>query len=247
MVVVFPLPAGPLRSNNLLGVFPLKTSASHWLTSATFFLCTASSSSDTGPYFSVHGLLSSTTCCRGCDGGGVLRAPVAVRRNFCLPFAALSLSAVLASFTLLRTGSEVDAFRGPSSLESKISSTSASGVAALSGLPVGCTDCDRGTLLKKDVMGLMEDLGLAGNLAGEFLAVVFDGFGDAARRVCVRVVLTSRPARLDMLASEPLLGGGECVSASSESDESTIGFLRAARGLTIPPRVERPRRNTAAN
>jgi hypothetical protein len=111
-----------------------------------------------------------------------------------------------------------------------------------SGLGVGCTDCGRGTLLKKDVMGLYIGLGLTGDLAGDFLVVAaaaaaLGRFGDAAR-VCERVDFFV-PAPSDMLVSVPLLGrdgGGEFETSCSESDESTIGFFRVARTLIMPCR-----------
>jgi hypothetical protein len=111
-----------------------------------------------------------------------------------------------------------------------------------SGLGVGCDDCERGTLLKKEVIGLYIGLALAGDLAGDFLIVdALDGLGDAAR-VCDRVGLfvSPRAAPVDLLVSAPLLGGaggGEGDSSGSESDESTIGFFRAARNLAMPPRI----------
>jgi hypothetical protein len=123
-----------------------------------------------------------------------------------------------------------------------MSSMSSTDVTGFSGLGVGCTDCGRGTLLKNDVMGLYVGLGLAGDLAGDFLVVAaaaaaaaLGSFGDAAR-VCERVDFFV-PAPFDMLVSVPLLGrdgGGEFeASSSSESDESTIGFFRVARTLTM--------------
>lgn len=133
-----------------------------------------------------------------------------------------------------------------------MSSTSTWGFACFSGLGVGWADCERGALAKKDVIDLYIGLGFAGDLAGDLLVAIFeDGLGDAARRVCTRAGLLPTPrAPFDMLVSVPLLGrpeGGECeTTSSSVSDESTIGFLRAARGLTIPPRVDRSWNHGAA-
>lgn len=245
MVVVFPLPAGPLRSNNLLRDLPLKTSVSHVCTSATFLLCTASSSSESGPYFSVHGRLSPVSCRAGWDDddddGGVLRDPPAVRKNFCLLLTALGWSVgAVAAIGLLRTGSEFEGLMGrASSEESRMSSTSSMDMAGFSGLGVGCVACERGTLVKKEVMGLDIGLSFPGDLAGDFLvAAAFAGCGDAAR-VWDRVGFFSRRGAVDVLASVPLLGrsgGGVCEASSSESDESTTGFFRAVRSLAIPAR-----------
>jgi hypothetical protein len=246
MVVVFPLPAGPLRSSSLLRDLPLRTSVSHVRTSATFFLCTASSSSDMGPYFSVHGRRSAVDSREGGGaggGGGVLREPLAVRRNFCLLFTAWSLSAVAPGLARLRTGRAVEGFAGRLSSElSKISSTCSCGVALFSGLGVGCSCCGRGALLKKEVMGLCIGLGFAGDLAlaGDFWADGARVLGEAARRVWVRAGFASPRAPSLTLNSVPLLGrraGGVCGSSASESEESTTGCLRTALGLAIPPRL----------
>jgi hypothetical protein len=214
MVVVFPLPAGPLRSSSLLRDLPLKTSTSHVRTSVTFFLCTASSSSDTGPYFSVHGRRSNVASRTGggVGGGGVLREPLAVRRNFCLLFTVWLLSAAAAGLARLRTGRAAAGFTGRLSSElSKMSSMSSCGAALFSGLGVGCSG-GRGTLLKKDVMGLCIGLGFAGDLAfaGAFWV---EGLGEAARRVVVRTGFASPRAPSFTLNSVPLFGrraGGVC-------------------------------------
>lgn len=87
-------------------------------------------------------------------------------------------------------------------------------------------------------MGLYTGLGFAGDLVGDFLVDTLDGG------------LTCPCAALEMLVSVPLLvrlGGGECVPASSESDESTTGCFRAARGLTMPPRGDRSGRRSVAD
>jgi hypothetical protein len=246
MVVVFPLPAGPLRSSSLLRDLPLRTSVSHVRISATFFLCTASSSSDKGPYFSVHGRLSTVAGASraggGVGSGGVLREPLVVRRNFCLPFTAWSLSAAAPGLARLRTGRVVGGFTGRLSSElSKMSSTCSCG-AVFSGLGVGCIRCGRGTLVKKEVMGLWIGLGFAGDLAlaGDFWADGARVLGEAARRVWVRAGFASPRAPSLTLNSVPLLGrraGGVCGSSASESEESTTGCLRTALGLAIPPRL----------
>lgn len=115
-----------------------------------------------------------------------------------------------------------------------MSSISSGRAAGFSGLGVGCSDCDGGMLLKKDVMGLYTGFGFAGDLAGDFLVAG----------------LPSSLAPFDILARRPLFGrfgGGERVPSVSESDESTTGFLRGARGLPIPPRDDRSGRRLAAN
>ena len=112
-----------------------------------------------------------------------------------------------------------------------MSSTSSIDAASFSGLGVGCSDCERGTLLKKEVMGLQTGFALAGDLAGDFLV------GTAAR-VRDRVALFSPCAPVETPVSVPLLeraGGGEGESSASESDESTMGFFRVARSLAMPP------------
>jgi hypothetical protein len=120
-----------------------------------------------------------------------------------------------------------------------MSSTSSIDAASFSGLGVGCSDCERGTLLKKDVMGLQTGFALAGELAGDFLVGTgLDRAGDAAARVCDRVALFSPCAPVETPVSVPLLeraGGGEGESSASESDESTMGFFRVARSLAMPP------------
>lgn len=58
-VVVFPVPAAPFNINSRCLMRPPMTSSSHFLTSATFFLCTASSSRFRGPNRSDHGRKSS--------------------------------------------------------------------------------------------------------------------------------------------------------------------------------------------
>lgn len=121
---------------------------------------------------------------------------------------------------------------GASSEESKISSTSSIDRAGFSGLGVGCSDCERGILLKKEVMGLDAGFALAGDLAGDFLVgTARDRVGEAARvwdRVSVSVPLLGRA------------GGGVCESSASDSDETTIGFLRVARSLAMPPPFDGP-------
>jgi hypothetical protein len=83
-------------------------------------------------------------------------------------------------------------------------------------------DCDLGTLLKKDVMGLYIARGLPGDFAGDFL-------GDS---------FASPHATFAALSRVPLLGrragGGGVFDASSSESESTTGFFL---GLTIPPRL----------
>jgi hypothetical protein len=172
----------------------------------------------------------------------VLRAPLAVRRNFCRPFAALSLSAVAPGFARLRTGRAVGGFTGRSSSElSRMSSTSGSGVAGFSGLGVGWGGWPRETLLKKEVMGLYIGLGFPGDLAGDFCEAGAEALGEHARLACEPVGFESPRVPLETLSSVPLLarrGGGEGEPSPSESDESTTGCFRAARGLPIPPRIE---------
>lgn len=84
---------------------------------------------------------------------------------------------------------------------------------------------------KKDVIGL-----LAG-LAGDVCDVGSGGLGEKARLVWARDALELAAWVSDgALSRVPLfrrLGGGGALS--SESDEGTIGFCRAVRGLTIPP------------
>jgi hypothetical protein len=127
-----------------------------------------------------------------------------------------------------------------------MSSKSSADAAGFSGLGVGCDDCERATVLKKDVMGLYTGRGLAGDLAGEALLVVdeLDGFGEAARvwdrvGLFVLLVLSARGPE-GMLVSGRVAGGsggGERESLCSESDESTTGFLRAERSFAILRRV----------
>jgi hypothetical protein len=98
----------------------------------------------------------------------------------------------------------------------------------------GCVDGARDALRKKDVIGL-----LAG-LAGDFCDVGGGGLGETARLVCARDVLELVAWVSDgALSRVPLFsrlgGGGAGGVVSSESDESTMCFCRAARGLTIPP------------
>jgi len=256
IVVVLPLPAGPLRSSSLLRALPLKTSLSHVRTSATFFLCTASSSSDAGPYFSVHGRRSTTSWCAGWDddnGGGVLRAPVAVRRNFCLPAALLPWPVgAVAAIGLLRTGRGFGGLVGRTSSsssmsESTMSSTCSAEAAYFSGLGVGCADSERGTLLKNEVMGLYVGFGLAGELAGAFLVgdvlvvVGLEGLGEAAR-AWDRVGLSGSRGPVEVAVSVAALlersGGGESASrpSDSSSDSNTSGFFRGARNLAMSAR-----------
>jgi hypothetical protein len=116
--------------------------------------------------------------------------------------------------------------------------------AGFSGLGVGCSDCERGTLLKKEVIGLVSGLALAGDLAGDFLVgTALDRVGEAAR-VWDRVAFFSPcGAPVETPVSVPLLeraGGGVCESSASDSDETTIGFFRVARSLAIPPQIEGP-------
>lgn len=132
---------------------------------------------------------------------------------------------------------------GASSEESKISSTSSIDRAGFSGLGVGCSDCERGILLKKEVMGLDAGFALAGDLAGDCLVgTARDRVGEAAR-VLDRVAFFSPCAPVATPVSVPLLGragGGVCESSASDSDETTIGFLRVARSLAMPPPFDGP-------
>lgn len=58
-VVVFPVPAAPFNISSRCLIRPPMTSSSHFLTSVTFFLCTANSSRFRGPNRSDHGRKSS--------------------------------------------------------------------------------------------------------------------------------------------------------------------------------------------
>ena len=97
-------------------------------------------------------------------------------------------------------------------------------------------------MLKKEVIGLYMGFGLAGDLAGDFLAVdALDAFGDAAR-VWGRGGLLASLCACDpgMLVSAALVGGwggGERDSLCSESDESTTALFRADRSLAMPPQI----------
>ena len=124
-----------------------------------------------------------------------------------------------------------------------MSSKSSTDAAGFSGLGVGWEGWERGTLLKKEVIGLYMGFGLAGDLAGDFLVVdALDAFGDAAR-VWDRVGLFVSLSACDpggMLVSAPLVGGwggGERDSLCSESDERTTGLFRAERSLAMPRRI----------
>ena len=134
---------------------------------------------------------------------------------------------------------------------SNISSTPSMDAAGFSGLGVSCSDCGRGTLLKKEVMGLRTGFVLAGDLAGDvvvLVAAVLDRVGEAAR-VWDRVALFLPCAPVGTLVSVPLLehvGGGVCESSASESDESTICCFRVARGLAMPPQVAGPGEDSTA-
>lgn len=176
---------------------------------------------------------------------------MAVRKNFCLLFTALSLSVVAAGLGRLRTGRVVGGFTGRLSSElSRMSSTSSSGVADFSGLGEKCFGCSRGALLKKDVMGLYTALGLAGDLAGDFLLDDAAALGDPGRRVCTHEAFASPRVPSLTLSSVPLLGrrgGGEREASSSDSEESTTGCFRAALGLAIPPRIHCSGQMSAAN
>jgi hypothetical protein len=124
-----------------------------------------------------------------------------------------------------------------------MSSTCSSGEGPFSGLRVGWRGCDRGALLKKEVMGLYMGFGFLGDLAGGGFEV--DGteaLDEPACRVWVREAFASPRAPSARLKSAPPLGfrrGGVCdPSWSVSSEESTIGCFRAALGLPMPPRVE---------
>ena len=92
-------------------------------------------------------------------------------------------------------------------------------------------------------VGLDAGFALAGDLAGDFLVgTARDRVGEAAR-VLDRVAFFSPCAPVATPVSVPLLGrpgGGVCESSASDSDETTIGFLRVARSLAMPPPFDGP-------
>lgn len=88
--------------------------------------------------------------------------------------------------------------------------------------------------------------GFAGDFAGDFVVALDDwGFGEGLRPVPDPVSLEfPRAPFWDKLVKVPLLGrlggGGESrplLPSPSSADESTMGCLRAARGLPMPPEV----------
>ena len=86
-------------------------------------------------------------------------------------------------------------------------------------------------------MGLYIGLGFPGDLMGDFLDGD-DGFDEEASRVCALGGFGPTWTPFGTFNSVPLLGrfGGGEDDPSSLSDETTIGFLRAAaRGGAIPP------------
>ena len=106
-----------------------------------------------------------------------------------------------------------------------MSSQSSIDAAGFSGLGVGCDEGGRGTLLKKDVIGLYTGLLAAAAVAG--------GVVEAAR-VCggerVRAALVGGRGG----GGGGGWGGGESDSACSESsDEGTRGLFRAERSLAM--------------
>lgn len=84
MVVLLPDPAGPFSTSSLCRTLPVSMSSRHLSTSCSFFLCIASSSSEIGPYLSVHGLSRSSLagCCscwlaaRICGRAGLRNFPL---------------------------------------------------------------------------------------------------------------------------------------------------------------------------
>lgn len=184
-----------------------------------------------------------------CDSDGVLRTPLVVLRNFWLALDNASALDVGVSLPLFRTTSAVGRLAGRSSPdESRISSTSSIGVIAggFSGLELGRVEEGGGTLLKKDVIGLWIGFDFAGDLAGDFdgdLGVTFPRADE--RCVSGRRGFDSPPtSSCNLLISVPLFGrlrgGDESRASPSSSDESTMGCLRAARGLPIPPQLKIP-------
>lgn len=124
-----------------------------------------------------------------------------------------------------------------------MSSTSSKEAAYLSGLGVGCVDCERGTLLKKEVIGLYICLAGAFLVRDVLVVVGLDCLGETARAwawAWDRVALSVTRGPVEVAVSvprRPVLersGGGESDSRPSDSsDEKTSGFFRGARNLAM--------------